>query len=318
MWGNRLGWGIAAAIALVFLGLAWLIIRAGEPSRPTAFSQSDPILNQPLALPVDPSTIVPMNEPGVAGPLYRKALDDYLADPRRYDPRAGQLNAGRLLPGHQAILDATHLAQMNLFAEQPQDAISYRSDVEKLDALRAVAESLMHLALLNQKDNPARARTYYQAAFALGAKLFQERVSYAEMSTGLGLMTGNALQLQKLAKGEEAERLQRFHDETLAYSRALSEIMSKISRLDDPKSRTAYRYVGDIYAIARSPRMDRVWRVEALLKIGQYKYNTRRKGDQLNALPTLRSFLNDPDPAIQTAAKMAHDLDQRSYNLLGG
>src|SRR5690606_3499844 len=104
---------------------------------------------------------------------------------------------------------------MNLFAEQPQDAISYRSDVEKLDALRAVAESLMHLALLNQKDNPARARTYYQAPFGLGAKLFQWRVSYAEMSTGLGLMHGHALQLQKLAKGEEAERLQRFHDETL-------------------------------------------------------------------------------------------------------
>ncbi len=324
MWGNRLGWGISAAIVVLFVGIGWLIIQAGTTSAPSAFSQSDPLLHKPIALPISPSSIVTMDKPGVAGPLYRKAIDDYKANPSKYDRPAGKPDLDALLPGQKALVDAAPLAQMNLFAETPQDAIGYRSAVEDLDALKAVAKSLTLLALHNQKPgpdkkpNPDRAKKYYEAVFALGAKLFEERVSYAEMSAGLGMMTGGAQQLAQLEDEAGAERLKDFQKQTLAYAGQLGEINRKITMLDNPLNKEAYRYVGDVFAIAQSPKIDRVWRVESLLKIGHYKYNARHKGDQMHATPVLKQYLSDPDPALRTAATMANDLKERDYNLLGG
>ena len=54
--------------------------------------------------------------------------------------------------------------------------------------------------LLEEKRNPPASVGYYNAAFALGAKMYQERLVYAELSAGLSLMSASAQQLSKLTK----------------------------------------------------------------------------------------------------------------------
>ncbi len=319
MWGNRLGWGISGFIVLLFVGIGWLIQRAGATSAPSAFSVSDPILSAPLKLPVDPQTIVTFDAPGVAGPLYRKAIDDYLANRSQYETllrdRAPDLE--KLLAGHQALIDATALSQMDLFAQTPDEVVSYRSEMPELTALSQVAQSLNLLALRNEKaGNTDRALKYYEATFALGAKLYQERVSYAELSVGLGLMATGAMQIGKL-DANRAEAAKAFTEAYADYSPKLAEVQKKINSID---RKYVYKYAGDVYAVAQSPQFDNMWRVEAMLKLGRYRFDASPlyPGDQRRALPVVRRYLNDPNPAIASAAKQAAGLDEVSYRKLGG
>ena len=47
---------------------------------------------------------------------------------------------------------------------------------------------------------------YYNAAMALGMKMYRERLTYAELSAGLSLMSQAAQQLAKLTKDPERSR----------------------------------------------------------------------------------------------------------------
>jgi tetratricopeptide (TPR) repeat protein len=316
MFGNRLGWGISAAIFGLFFFVGYLIVMAGVTSGPTAFALRDPTLNAPVALPVVPQTIVRADQPGVAGPLYRKAIDDYLANEAAYEKniRDNNPDLAALLPGQQALIDATHLAQMDLFATRPEAAISYTTDLPELDALGKVAQSLLMLALRNEKaNNTERAIRYYDAVFALGAKLVDERISYAEVSMGLGQMATAAIRLEKIDP-RRAEQIKAFREGYETYSPKLLEVQKKINSMD-PK--VSYAHAGDVYHIAINSKYDRLWRVESILKLGRYRFNARRPGDQRRALPTLRRYLKDRDPAIRHAAKLAYDLTEIEYRKLG-
>ena len=82
----------------------------------------------------------------------------------------------------------------------------------------------------------------------------------------------------------------------------------------DPK--VLARHVGDVFVLAEKSS-ERVWRVEAVLKLGMYKYYTNTPGDRRAARRMVRSLLNDPDPAIQTAALAANELTREQYRTIG-
>jgi len=67
-------------------------------------------------------------------------------------------------------------------------------------------------------------------------------------------------------------------------------------------------YAGDIFQIAReSP--ERMWRVEAILKLGRFKFNAATRGDQFGAKRTLRAMAAmqsvSPDPLTQLSVHSA-------------
>jgi hypothetical protein len=60
-----------------------------------------------------------------------------------------------------------------------------------------------------------------------------------------------------------------------------------------------------------------MWRVEAILKLGRYRFNAGRIGDQRNAIKTIKDLLtHDPDPVIRAAAQAAHDLTLEQYRMM--
>jgi hypothetical protein len=81
------------------------------------------------------------------------------------------------------------------------------------------------------------------------------------------------------------------------------------------------RHAGDVFKLAsRSP--ERVWRVEALMKVGRYKYNAGSTWDQLWAKRFLaeparvgeQDATAHPDRAVAAAARLARDLTPDGYN----
>jgi hypothetical protein len=59
-----------------------------------------------------------------------------------------------------------------------------------------------------------------------------------------------------------------------------------------------------------------MFRVEAILKIGRYRFDAARKGDQLAAPRVLRRLADDPDPVIQAAANAALALTLEQYRTI--
>jgi hypothetical protein len=59
-----------------------------------------------------------------------------------------------------------------------------------------------------------------------------------------------------------------------------------------------------------------MFRVEAILKLGRYRFNSARAADQLAAPRILKTLEADPDPAIQTAARAAQGLTVEQYRMI--
>src|SRR6266496_3251561 len=76
MWGNKLGWGISAALVIVTVGTLVMFEMANSLTPPTAFAK-DPASFAVVDLPVAPSALVKMQDGCDAGDLYRQAIDDY-------------------------------------------------------------------------------------------------------------------------------------------------------------------------------------------------------------------------------------------------
>lgn len=317
MWGNRTGWTIAAVMVVLYAGLLWVIGGAGRMTSPTQWSRSD-ILQQPLALPAAPQTVVSMSEAGDAGTLYRDAIADYRARSKTYDDyllgRTKEID--RSLPGIKAVLEAAPKMQARIFIDDPISAIGWTSSVPELEALDRVGKAVTKLGMVEVRGNRARGVQYLEAAFALGAKLFDERLSYAQMSRGLGLMSGAATVLEKNTEGADQRKYADFLAGYRTFNPQVFEVQKVISALPTPGRRD--RTAGDIFAVAQNPNADRVWRVEAVLKLGRFRFNAPTAGDQRGANRVLKEIAAaERDPAVRTAAQMALDLTDVQFRQLG-
>lgn len=318
MFGNRIGWGISLGMVVVFAALMWLFVELGRLSPPTRFSQ-DAVLNQPIALPVSPDTIYQANQPGDAGPIYRRAIDVYNANRSQYEElaRDPKPNLNARIPAIDALLEAAPLREMQLFERSPGDALAYTMrETADLQTLVKIGELANRLALFHASGgNKQRATQLFEAAFALGDKLFKERVSYAELSAGMGLMAAAAEGMQRhVATEDQKPRLAAFLDGYRTHRTVLQDIQKRINSID---SRISYRHVGDVYYIIRTPSIDRMWRAEALMKAGRYRFDAGRAADQRGALRVIQPYLDDPDPVLRHAATKATDLTLVEYRRLG-
>ena len=162
------------------------------------------------------------------------------------------------------------------------------------------------------------ARKCLQASFVLGYHLYQQRLSRMQLSAGLGLMAQSAIVLKQIenvqGNKEAADRYDKFVADYQQYYKERIEPLERVITSIDPK--VLARHVGDVFVLAEKSS-ERVWRVEAVLKLGMYKYYTNTPGDRRAARRMVRSLLNDPDPAIQTAALAANELTREQYRTIG-
>lgn len=315
MFGNRLGWGISVIIAGLMILFVWMIDRASITTPPTS-AGLNPAFIEKLVLPVIPPQIVSMDQPCSAN-SYHQAIDTYLKDASAYrrllDARKPQdLSSFTAI---QKVLDATHCRSTGIFSGRPEAIINYDPDHPQLEALSNLGNILIRHALLN-KDTPQLALQYYQAAFSLGAKLFNERLSYAELSTGATLMATSVAAMERLddVQPQEIEQLAQFRTTLADFTKSvLHPKMQIISAIDQ---KLVQKHAGDIFLLARDGK-DSMWRVEAMLKLGRYRFNAGRASDQRAALRVLTRYADhDSDPVVRLAAQAARDLTLEQYHRL--
>jgi len=334
MFGNRLGWGISAVLTLlVLLVLKW-VVQVGSESAPShgvvtqvghvALDLADhPEILDPIQLPFNPQAVLPtMTESDDAAPLYRKAIDEVKSDRYTYrdlfETGKPKTTSYKDLPAIEFLVEARNMRTMKLFAADPAKVVGYGKDAtEPIEAVYEVGKAASKLALYIQKDKPADALTLAESVFSLGVKLCEERVRWREFDAGAELLREGAILINRLDPARaEAGGVDKGMKQLLE-SRCVP-LWTVIGSVDqDVIGRTA----GDIFYIAKSSR-ERLWRVEAILKLGRYRYNVGtggRSGDQRWAKLTVRRMADDKtlDPVLRAAANAATNLTLAQYNTIG-
>jgi len=312
MIGNTLGWKISAVIFALAVAIGAWLHNQMQITAPTSLSLDEKNLAE-LSPPV--AAIVTQNQPGDAGEKYSAAAAAY----EQYEDACDEFArkpVGPPPPPMQLVMDATHLSRMILFATNPQAIVDYQSDHPALDDLSKIGQDLESAALLCRKDHPDEARSLLQAAYSLGANLYRERVDYDEFSQGMGLMNGAVTAMAEMEPaGSSRQKLLQAQQQKVLdfYDSHVKPIYDDVISKADQQS--IAEHAGDIFRFARLAK-ERMFRVEAILKLGRYRFDAARAADQLAAPRFLRQFQHDPDPAIQAAANAAANLTIEQYRMI--
>jgi hypothetical protein len=313
MWGNALGWTISLVLVVATAGaIRWLDRNARMISAPTAFVEDH--ANLAIALPIPPGTIVDMTDPADAAATYRGAIDDYNQQPYIYErfARDGRLHDLDSVPTLDNLTGATHSASANIFAANPSEIVNYNDDKPALDALRTLGACAIRAGQLIEKDQPQHAMQLYEATFSLGTKLYQERLIYAELDAGLTMMAQSAT-LIGLLEPDRADATRKFNETRKDF--VVSQIQPTLRILSSIDQKVLEEHAGDVFYFAQHAS-ERMWRVEAILKIGRYRFNAGRVGDQRAAMSALEKLSHDPDPTIRAATNAAENLTEQQYRML--
>jgi len=333
MFGNRLGWGISAVLALFTLGLFWMLAGLNTVSPPSTGIVSrtgnvslnlakNPQKLDPLVLPFDVAAILPkMTEAENPAPIYQEAIADFKANPDAYNnPPPADFKA---LKGFAALLRARNCRPSTIFAPRETFIIGYEigsaKPLEDVRALFDVAKSASRAALSAQPSQEADALLLAEAVFSLGAKMFDERLRYEEMTDGAELMRDGAFLIKKY----DPSRAQAVAGVDPGLRQLLADrcipLWTVISSVDPG---VVGRTGGDIFYIAKHAK-ERLWQIEATLKLGRLKHDQGEGGrgaDGRAAALAVKRMANDDalDPAVRTAAQRAVDLTVEQHRMLGG
>jgi hypothetical protein len=318
MWGNTLGWTISAVLVACMLYGVHLVNQAGRVSGPTSFG-TDPSHLASVALPVSPQTVMQFTDSTDSGPTYRKAIDEYRSRRAAYDAfaDAGKVQEIAHLPALDALVRAAPSSRARLFIDHPEEIVVYVKPRPALEALRELGKLSVRAGLLLQKTDSVAATNYHEAAFSLGAKLFDERLTSEEMLAGLELMSEGSAGLSRIAQtNDDRPRAAAIASFDLGrkdyYNNQIMPMLRVLTSIDD---RLVTEHAGDYFYLA-SNAGDRVWRVEAIFAIGRMRFfvgANGRVGDQAGASKRLKQFADDPDPVIRAAASAGRDLTIEEY-----
>jgi hypothetical protein len=322
MWGNRLGWILAVVVLALEAVAVWAFSSFDFVSAPSKFSQNAEYL-APLNFPLAASSVVPsMTRSDDTGATYREAIKEVLAHREEYDTF---LEKGKDsdIPGLRAIYllqEAAPSLHAKVFSDSPSQVINYDAEKPRLEALLIAGRAALRAGLLVQKAHPQEGQTHFEAAFSLGWKLYEERLSDAELSAGMELLGQAAAALQRLAESSKdasrAAQLQQFNQTRVQFYESRIKPVRRVLISIDPNVIAAS--VGDYFYFAHHAK-DRVWKTEAILAIGRLQYYVGEGGraaNQTGARKELNRLVNDPDPITKAAATAARDLTIEQYRVI--
>lgn len=306
MWGNWQGWSISALMVLVTTTVFYRLANPPPESSPTGLLKD---AYSEIKLPFDPKQVAPVGTRNAdAGSLYRRAILRYRENTKPYDDpihaKAGDLSS---LP---LFLEAGDCSRMTLFESNPKQLVNYSNGSADLEAIFKIADAANTIGLGFVVDGKLdEAKPYFISVFSLGQHLFDERVTWREMKSGMSVMSNAIRNLARVAdEAHDSARgdLLRKDQEALdRYRDTLEENLA--SPLNNPVESYASKYAGDIFVIAKDTNVERMWRVSAILHLGRYRWNVAddRRGDQVWAMRELRAMENSVDPKNSDAVILA-------------
>jgi hypothetical protein len=281
---------------------------------PTGFSQNAQNLAA-LAPPLPANPIVQFNEPGDAGQLYRQAAIGF-ADNSELCEQFERSPVGAPPPPIQLVLDATNKRGVDIFADIPGVLVNYSGATPGLDVLNDLGHLIDGAGLMLVKEKQVEdARRFYRAVYSMGLRLYDERLDYEEYARGMGLMNEATIGLAECEPQDSPLRadLQRQEEAIAAYDE--NHVRPIYQVLVSADQQAIADNAGDIFAFATQSG-ERMFRVEAILKLGRYRFDAARNADQVAVPRYLRKLLEDPDPVIRMAASAAQGLTLEQYRMI--
>lgn len=336
MFGNRLGWSISTVIVLVTGIVLILLSRYGQPSLPGELGRN--AASYTISMPVDPAALARyMTEDFDPAPLYQQAIAAYQADPDAYEGHdrikaTEDERLSDLRPGIDLLVKASESRQHNVFGANPQDVIGYDPDRPQINALRKLGKAAIYLGLLhNREKNYDEARRLYEAVYALGAKLYHERLVWEEFDAGLELLGDSSQALARLGEATGQPEMVSIYG---TFNRERMELYEQRIKPLHHAIKALNPYTADMVALAMNAG-DFLWRIEATLALGRCKFSASHYdvpypavpysdvppdsghfGDQQAARKALDLLVNDPDPRVRLAAQQARDLTVEQFRKL--
>jgi hypothetical protein len=316
MWGNRRGWLISLCLVIIVALAVAAITRVSIMSAPAGLAL-DPSNLTPMALPVSPDEAWPIfTDDADAAPAYRKAIDAWDDSAESAAQQFLQSPDGPPPAALQDLLDARHCKRMRLFAADLPAVVNYQSDHAALEKLFAAGQWASRVGLwFVVHHRPADGVPYLEAAFALGRDLYGERVIFDECQKGLQLMADSTTSQSRTLPRDSVQwaSLDRFQSQLDDYeSHRIQPIWQVISSVDQ---QTIDVSAGDVLAFAQRSA-EPMWRVEATLQLGRYRFNAGTLGDQVGAARALRTLAADANPAVAAAARAGLALDIQTYRMI--
>lgn len=336
MFGNRLGWSISAVIVILTAVVLVMLSRYGQPSSPGELGRN--AASYTITMPVDPAGIArSMTESFDPAPVYQEAIAAYEANRELFDahdrikttddPRVEQLR-----PVMELLVKAAQSRQHNVFGANPEEVINYDPDRPRVNAIRKIGKTAIYLGLLhNREKRPDEARRLYDAVYALGAKLYHERLIWEEFDAGLELLGDASQALVRLGEATGQPDLVSVYG---TFNRHRLELYEQRVKPLHHAIKALNPYTADVVALALNGG-DVLWRVEATLSLGRCKWSASHYdvpypatpsnnatadsghfGDQLTARKTLDQLVNDPVPRVRIAAQRARDLTVEEFRKL--
>ncbi len=332
MFGNKTGWIISAIIVCLEALAMFGLYSASQPSDPGKIGQN--AAKYVMELPVAPETygktfMTDNSQPG-SGPLYLKAIQDYRDHKKDYKAfferkdflptRPGQKMDPASVPAPptelaaiQILKDAAKFANGRPFSADPSklgDIINYQGSKESLETLKEIVDCTWHMGRWqNAKGNKKEAIACFQAIFALGHKLYQERLVLEELDKGLGFMNSAAADLAPLVDPTQKAALLDFAEQSKSFRKDRVDPVQRSIQIINANA-------GDLIAFAQKGG-DRMWRVEGALGLGRVKFTATRMGDQKGAARAAKALMNDTDDTVRYAAKLAYDLTVEDFRVQG-
>ncbi len=324
MWGNLRGWSIAAI--WIVLCCAWLYFLATRSAAtpPTAFS-ADANNFAAIKLPTPPGDLLAHESPNVdAADLYRRAIAECDDHPGLYENFAtlGTLSSPTVdkLDAIDLLVKAATGRNAKIFTPHPEQLFNFIHTKPPLESLRILSRVCIdRMALLNQKANHTNvAIKYYQAGFALGWSLCNERLTYDEFQLGEEIISkacaGMTSLLDKTSKADEPFVIRDFAARQSAeIQQHVDPVLAVVRSID---AKVVGPRTGDVFELARRSH-ERMWRIEAIFATGRIRYFAGDSGTAANqriATQLLRKLsTDDPDPLVRRAAAIARDLTIEEY-----
>ncbi len=310
--GNLKGWLIAAGLwTLVLVG--YYGVQASKWSHSRVFL--DPSLGKVMRCEVPVQTVIgEFTEPGDAADDYELAVQECnasqrysgywalaegkpLSDPDQLDIRAPQY-----------LLSGAKKAKMGYTGRYAQRADWTAAKVPHVKAFDAIGQACIIKAdLLARTGKSGEAEALLKGVISLGYHLEQERVRLSQALTGLSLGKNASRRLARLYTdaGQEgrAWTAQRYADALQQLQERLeAKASTTTARLADASPLTA-----EMFWLVDNDK-DRMWRIEATLRLGLTQWTAPRAPDRTASRDSLTHLAKDPDGFVREAAEAALDI----------
>jgi hypothetical protein len=293
------------------------MLQVAQPTPPTNEPWKQSLVKLDLTDVATPVLLAMTDPKDDAGDLYRLAVADYDAHMTKYKEMQSTRDFDESqvadLKAFDFICQAATSSSMHLFVTHPEEVVGYNTSVDTLDKLGDIVLAMANAASLAKFDkNYEVANKYANGLASLGYRLYKERCANIELDAGENYMGTGIRLLTDIAKAENASgKVQKLEAFDAKRKDEYSKIILPVIQVITSQGQIGIgKNAGDMFQIATDQNMDRVWRVEAIRRLGRLRFNAENMADQRKAPKVLGQIAADPkeDLVIKTAATKARDM----------